>query len=122
MFRAMLLLVTLGFAASGAWAAAPSQTGAAGLAEVTLDVEGMTCGMCPITVRKALEQVPGVIEARASYEDERGWATVRFDPSRTTVEALLDATREAGYPSKVRLPPGDAPDEVSPAAGEEVLP
>jgi periplasmic mercuric ion binding protein len=27
---------------------------------VTLNVSGMTCAACPITVKKALEKVPGV--------------------------------------------------------------
>lgn len=70
---------------------------------VTLDVENMTCAMCPITVRKALEKVPGVIEAEAKYEGKGvGWARVTFDPQRTDVEALRRATAEAGYPSSVK--------------------
>jgi len=29
------------------------------LQTVTLDVQNMTCAVCPITVKKALERVPG---------------------------------------------------------------
>jgi cation transport ATPase len=39
--------------AAGVASAAPPNT-------VTLAVENMTCGTCPIVVRKALERVPGV--------------------------------------------------------------
>lgn len=70
---------------------------------VTLDVKNMTCAMCPITVRKALEKVPGVIKAEAKYEGEGvGWAKVTFDPTKTGVEALIQATANAGYPSTLK--------------------
>ncbi|WP_260292686.1 mercury resistance system periplasmic binding protein MerP [Sedimenticola hydrogenitrophicus] len=81
-------------------------TQAAGQAQprtVTLSVENMTCSMCPITVRKALERVPGVIKAEAGYEKGSiGWARVTFDGSKTDVEMLTDATFEAGYPSALK--------------------
>jgi mercuric ion binding protein len=35
---------------------------------VTLDVKNMTCALCPITVRKALEKVPGVSDAKVDFE------------------------------------------------------
>lgn len=69
-------------------------------AEVTLSVQGMTCGACPIAVRKALERVPGVEWARVDYQQKT--AQVRFDPARATPEALTDATRNAGFPSTVQ--------------------
>lgn len=64
---------------------------------VTLAVENMTCSLCPITVRKALEAVPGVIAAKADYGTRT--ATVTFDPERTNVQALTAATAHAGYPA-----------------------
>jgi mercuric ion binding protein len=67
---------------------------------VTLDVPGMTCNFCPITIRKALEKVPGVIEAKADYETKT--ATVTFNPDKTTVEKLTTATKNAGYPSTLK--------------------
>ena len=67
---------------------------------VTLAVENMTCALCPITIRKALEKVDGVIEASASLETKT--ATVTFDPAKATVEALTKATTNAGYPSKLK--------------------
>jgi len=69
---------------------------------VVLDVPGMTCGLCPITISKALENVPGVIEARSDYESKS--ATVVFDPTKTDVAALTAATATAGYPSTPREP------------------
>ncbi len=67
---------------------------------VTLDVQNMTCKFCPITIRKALKKVPGVIEASASLETKT--ATVTFDPDKTNVEALIKATTNAGYPSTLK--------------------
>lgn len=64
---------------------------------VTLDVPGMYCAVCPITVRKALGKVPGVIKATASFEKKE--AVVTYDDTKTKVENLLGATFEAGYPS-----------------------
>ena len=73
------------------------------LKTVTLDVDKMTCSMCPITVKKALKQINGVTEVVAKYEGEgNGWAKVTYDPSKTGVDELTFATEEAGYPSKLK--------------------
>lgn len=85
-----LLLVLPGLSAAGA-----PQT-------VVLDVPGMTCQFCPITIRKALQKVDGVIEAKVVFDNKT--ATVTFDPDRTNVEALIRATTDAGYPSTLRKP------------------
>jgi len=63
--------------------------------EVTFSVPGMTCPMCPITVRKALAGVDGVLEAHASLDDKQ--AHVVFDPARTRVDALIAAVNESGF-------------------------
>lgn len=65
-----------------------------------LDVSGMTCSLCPISVRKALERVPGVIEAKADYESKR--ADVKYDPDKTSPQALADAVSNAGFAATVR--------------------
>jgi len=70
---------------------------AAATKTVTLAVENMTCAACPITVRKALEKVPGVTRAKVDLDTKT--ATVMFNPARTKVEDLTWATTEAGYPS-----------------------
>ena len=64
---------------------------------VVLDVPGMTCKFCPITIRKALEKVPGVVEVKSEFKTKT--ATVTFDPAKTNVETLMKATANAGYPS-----------------------
>jgi mercuric ion binding protein len=72
---------------------------AGSLETVTLDVKHMTCSVCPLTVRKALEKVPGVVEAKADFDQKT--ATVRFDPDKANADALAKATADAGYPSTV---------------------
>lgn len=62
-----------------------------------LSVPGMTCSLCPVTVAKALEKVPGVKDV--SVDLGRKTAQVRFDDEATSVEALTKATTDAGYPS-----------------------
>ena len=73
---------------------------AAQLATVTLIVKNMTCAVCPITVRKALQKVPGVVSAKADLKTKT--AVVRYDPGRTNPQALIRATTDAGYPSAVK--------------------
>jgi periplasmic mercuric ion binding protein len=72
---------------------------------VTLSVPGMTCSACPITVKKALSKVGGVVKTEVSFEKKE--ATVTYDDAKTTVNALLTATKDAGYPSSVKAEPQD---------------
>ena len=67
---------------------------------VTLEVPGMTCELCPITIKKALQKVGGVSKVDVSFEKKE--AVVTFDDSKTKVEALTKATGNAGYPSTVK--------------------
>jgi len=64
-----------------------------------LDVQNMTCNLCPVTVKKSLEKVPGVSQARIDFQKKT--ATVTFDADTTNAAALVKATTEAGYPSTV---------------------
>lgn len=64
---------------------------------VTLVVKNMTCEICPITVKKALEKVPGVRGVKVDFEKKM--ATMTFDPDKASPEILVKATTEAGYPS-----------------------
>ncbi len=64
---------------------------------LTLAITGMTCGHCVAAVKKALVAVPGVESVEVTLSPPR--AVVAFDPSRATVEMLVKATDEEGYPS-----------------------
>ena len=84
-----LLLAALLTAPLAAFAA-PPQT-------VVLDVQNMTCELCPITVKTALGKVPGVADAKIDLPSKT--ATVKFDPDKANVAALVKATTNAGFPS-----------------------
>lgn len=60
---------------------------------ITLEVQNMTCAVCPITVKKVLQKVPGVSTVTVNLKKT---ATVTFDPDQTTNEALTKATMSAG--------------------------
>ena len=65
-----------------------------------LDVQNMTCGLCPVTVKKSLEKVAGVSQAQVDFAKKT--ATVTFDADKTNATALAKATKDAGFPSTVR--------------------
>jgi mercuric ion binding protein len=81
---------------AGIAVAAPPQT-------VTLAVDNMTCGTCPIVVKKALERTPGV--SATSVDFDRKTATVTFDPAKVSAVRLTQATTEAGFPSRLIAKP-----------------
>lgn len=66
---------------------------------ITLDVKNMTCAVCPVTVKRALERVPGVSSVTVDFEKKT--ASVMINPDEATPEMLIKATTEAGYPSVV---------------------
>lgn len=72
---------------------------AAATRSVTLAVPGMTCPLCPITVRKSLERVAGVSAITPDLVHKT--ITVRYDDAKTKPTALIKATTDAGYPSTV---------------------
>ena len=70
------------------------------LETTTLDIQNMTCAACPITVKKALQQVPGV--SHVSIDVKTRSATLQRDTSKANIAMLTKATTDAGYPSTVR--------------------
>ena len=67
---------------------------------VTLDVPGMTCITCPITVKRALRKMEGVVSVETDYEKRE--AVVIYDDEQVKPADLELATTEAGYPAKVK--------------------
>ena len=66
---------------------------------VVLDVQNMTCSLCPITVKKALRGVDGVVDAKVDLGQRT--ATVKFDPDKASITNLVKATTNAGFPATV---------------------
>ena len=65
--------------------------------EVTIKVEGMSCGGCVKNVTGVLKALPGVEDVQVSLEGAA--ATVRHDPAKVSVEALRAAVEGAGFDS-----------------------
>lgn len=63
--------------------------------EKTLNVKGMTCGHCKMSVEGALKEVNGVSAAEVNLE--AGNVDVTFDESKVTVDAMKEAIEEQGY-------------------------
>lgn len=67
---------------------------------VVLEVKNMTCASCSVTVKTSLMKVPGVQEAIVTFNPAE--AIVVYDSTKVSIEALMQTTTDAGYPSLVR--------------------
>ena len=63
--------------------------------ELNIGVQGMTCAACVSRVERGLKKVEGVEGASVNLATEN--ATVRYDPEKTTPQALMERVRETGY-------------------------
>ncbi|APC49038.1 copper-binding protein [Virgibacillus halodenitrificans] len=61
----------------------------------SIDVQGMTCGHCKMSVEGALKKLDGVSSAEVNLE--AGKVDVTFDESKVNVDAMKEAIEEQGY-------------------------
>lgn len=79
----------------------PVASAFAGASQVAvMDLQNIQCYGCLNTVKKALQKVPGVEDTKLDLDDKT--ATVKFDPTKTNTDALIQATAKAGFPSTIR--------------------
>jgi mercuric ion binding protein len=71
------------FVLIGAIVACPFTLFAGSLQTVALDVQNMTCAVCPITVKKAFERVPSVTDVKVDFDKKI--ATLSFDPDKASL-------------------------------------
>ncbi|MFD1849668.1 copper chaperone CopZ [Oceanobacillus bengalensis] len=62
---------------------------------LTLDVKGMTCGHCKMSVEGALNELEGV--SNVEVDLTTGNVTVSYDESKVTLESLRNAIEDQGY-------------------------
>lgn len=67
---------------------------------VVLAIAGMTCEACAPSVRTALMDVPGVIDAAVSYEHQSAQVRIRSERPPDAA-SLLAAVKSAGYTAEV---------------------
>jgi copper chaperone CopZ len=63
-----------------------------------LSINGMSCGHCVATVKQTLGALPGVRVDAVGI----GAATVTYDASKESADAIANAVSKAGYPAHVR--------------------
>jgi len=66
------------------------------MAEIRLEIEGMTCQHCVMRVKKAIDGIDGV----SSSEVSTGSALVTYDESKTDRDAIAKAVQDTGYKVK----------------------
>jgi Cu+-exporting ATPase len=68
-------------------------------ADLSLQIQGMSCASCVGRVERALKKVPGVSEANVNLATEE--ARVVADPAQVSAATLVDAVKGAGYEAEV---------------------
>jgi copper chaperone len=63
-----------------------------------IKVEGMTCGGCVASVKRALQQIDGVGSVEVSLDQAQ--ASVEYDPSRVDETKLRSAIEDAGFDAR----------------------
>jgi P-type Cu+ transporter len=76
---------------------------------VNFPVTGMTCAACQGRVQRTLERTPGVADASVNLVTER--ATVTYDPTVVSADALVARVRSTGYGAELPAPGRTAFDE-----------
>ena len=77
------------------WRRVRDLNGEKSMSEVTMRVEGMSCGGCVRNVTGVLKALEGVQEVEVSLEQAE--ARVRFDPAQVSPEDLRRAIIDAGF-------------------------
>ncbi len=88
------LIVLIAIALIGCEASSSSSEEITNTQEITLKVDGMTCKMCPITIKTAIRKLNGVENADVSYNDKE--AKVRYQQDKVIVDEIITAIENAG--------------------------
>jgi copper chaperone len=62
---------------------------------VTLKIEGMSCGGCTSSVTNVLQAIEGVNQVEVTLDP--GQAVISFDSAKTNLSTLQDAIEGAGF-------------------------
>ncbi len=85
---------------------------------VELPITGMTCASCANRIERRLNKLEGVT-ATVNYATEK--ATVDFDPTAATTDALISAVQEAGYDAQLPATHDHAGADSDPGAASDPL-
>ncbi len=73
----------------------PANTEDTLLSEVSLKIDGMTCGSCSLRIEKALSKAPGILSSAVNLATES--AFIKFTKNKVSVNDLIKAVKSAGY-------------------------
>ena len=90
MKRILILAVVSMLAVPSVWAAQRS---------VKIEVPGMTCPTCSVTLKKALLKEQGVSGVTVRYEKKQ--LVVSYGDAKTTPTAMTRAIAAVGFPSEI---------------------
>ncbi|MDP9750466.1 copper chaperone CopZ [Thermoanaerobacter pentosaceus] len=62
---------------------------------IILNVKGMTCNHCKMSVESALKKLNGV--SKAVVDLDKGNVTVTYDPSKVSIDDMKKAIIDTGY-------------------------
>jgi len=97
--RHVLALALFGLTATAPMTAIPAAAQSIAAEQtVIFAVDNMTCALCPITVKRAMEGVEGVRTVEIDFEART--ATVIFDTAATSADTIATASANAGYPAR----------------------
>jgi copper chaperone len=65
------------------------------MSEVTIKIEGMSCGGCVRNISRALEALPGVTGAEVFLE--QACAVVQYDPAVIDATTMRRTVEDAGF-------------------------
>lgn len=99
-FGALNVSSALGLGSKAHEVAQATSSSSGELAQVVLPVDGMTCVTCEWGIEKALGDLDGVIEAKASSSEQK--VLVRYAPGQVTFQKMIEAVNATGY--KASLP------------------
>jgi len=63
--------------------------------KITFSISDMHCSSCSLRLQALEDEIPGILQVDASYRKQR--MEVRYDDSRISEAAILDAVRKTGY-------------------------
>jgi mercuric ion binding protein len=67
---------------------------------IEIKVEGMTCPLCTMTIKKNLKKQSGVLKAKVKLNTNT--ATVTYEEGSISQKKLLKAIEEVGYKGKIK--------------------
>jgi copper chaperone len=62
---------------------------------MTLDIKGMSCGMCAAKIENSLKKLEGV--SKTSVDHKTGKGTVEYDESKVSADKIVETCNKTGF-------------------------